>query len=321
MIAKLTWISDPRTVNVGESQTPRKVRDGILSDETGQINVSFWGEELLNDIQQIQKNKVCKFSRLALQSNYGLKLTSTSNTVVLGTDIKLKINWDNLNIPSNTTQRLCCPQVMSAKVTTFLQCVNIDCRKKVVPFHGETVVSCQSPTCRRKMLVERCRQSYSLGITVHDDITAKQHVLTVFPKVVETFFSSSEINIDTLENRVLSLSKIHFTVNRRKIVIKMQPHQERSDKVEDQSVQDASTSNIRHTDTAAIPEDGPQQQDFPSTSVSSTKPSTEITKDPLTSDNNSPAKVARHLQLEDIHGQKEEVTHSSTFTLSTPKEN
>ena len=84
-------------------------------------------------------------------------------------------------------------------------------------------------------------------------------------------------------------------MNRRKIVVKIEPHQERSDKVQDQSVQDPSTSNITPTDTAATLEDGPQKEDLPTKNIRSTKLSTEVKKDPPSKDNNTPTKVARHI--------------------------
>ena len=92
--ANIKWVSDARTVAVGEHQIPRQVRDGILADDTGTINVSFWGQDL---IEQIKENTTYKITKLVIVSNFGIKLASAANTVCQESESKLKIDWDKLN--------------------------------------------------------------------------------------------------------------------------------------------------------------------------------------------------------------------------------
>ena len=221
--ANIKWVSDARTVAVGEHQIPRQVRDGILADDTGTINVFFWGQDL---IEQIKENTTYKITKLVTVSNFGIKLTSTANTICQESESKLKIDWDKLNC-QDLNQVICSPEIMSAKLTKYLVCVNIDCKKKVTPFQGDITVTCTNSTCRRKMLVQRCKESFSLEITLQEP-SGKQHNVTVFPKTLESFYQKKNkiIQIDELEDEMLEFNFLDFTVNRRKIVIKMEDHLE-----------------------------------------------------------------------------------------------
>ena len=50
-------------------------------------------------------------------------------------------------------------------------------------------------TCKRKMLVKRCKSIYTAEITV-EDIEAKQHIVTVFPNILETLNAEPTENLD-----------------------------------------------------------------------------------------------------------------------------
>ena len=94
-------------------------------------------------------------------------------------DEDIVVNWEEHNIqPLKTT--LCCPQVESARVHSFLQCVNHDCKKKVTPYPGETKVTCNAATCRRKMLVEWCKRNFNIEITLlTNECTTSGHCIPV----------------------------------------------------------------------------------------------------------------------------------------------
>ena len=194
-----------------------------MADDTGTINVSFWGQDL---IEQIKENTTYKITKLVIVSNFGIKLASAANTICQESESKLKIDWDKLNC-QDLNQVICSPEIMSAKLTKYLVCVNIDCKKKVTPFQGDITVTCTNSTCRRKMLVQRCKESFSLEITLQEP-SGKQHNVTVFPKTLESFYQKKNkiIHIDELEDEMLEFNFLDFTVNRRKILIKMEDHLE-----------------------------------------------------------------------------------------------
>ena len=217
----IRWQADTRTVAVGERQVPRQVRDGLLADQTGTITISIWGQDL---IDRIKENTTYKITKVVVQNNFGMKLTTTANTVCTEDSDKVNVNWENLN-PQAINHIICCPEIMSAKVLKYLTCVNTDCKKKVTPFQAENTVTCKSPSCNRKMLVSRCKTSFSAEITLQEP-SQRQHTVTIFPKTLETFYQKKGkvLNVDHLEDEMLEFQSFDFTVNRRKIVIKIEEH-------------------------------------------------------------------------------------------------
>ena len=73
----------------------------------------------------------------------------------------------------------------------------------------------------------KCKESFSLEITLQEQ-SGKQHNVTVFPKTMESFYQKKNkiIQINELEYEILEFRFLDFTVNHRKIVIKMEDHLE-----------------------------------------------------------------------------------------------
>ena len=88
------------------------------------------------------------------------------------------------------------------------------CQKKVVPFPGETLVTCSNATFQRKIKVTRCKELFTLEITL-EDLTLTQTTVTVFPPVIKKVFSGPE---EDMEEFFLSLEKYDFIVNKKRIV-------------------------------------------------------------------------------------------------------
>ena len=83
-----------------------------------------------------------------------------------------------------------------------------------MPYPGEQVVTCGNTTCGRKMRVNRCRDLFTIKITL-EDVTMKQTLVRAFPNVIHTFFSGTT---EQIEDYVLSLEKRDFAINKKKIL-------------------------------------------------------------------------------------------------------
>ena len=83
-----------------------------------------------------------------------VKQTTTINTTAALCD-KKEIDWKKYIV--NDATNFCSPDVTSIRVNSFLQCVNTECLKKVVPYAGETKVTCF--VCIRKVLLKRYKRS------------------------------------------------------------------------------------------------------------------------------------------------------------------
>ena len=76
---------------------------------------------------------------------------------------------------------VCCPVVETALVQSFYIGVNIVCKKKVTTYSGELTTTCQNPRCKRKMLLQRCKQAYLVELTL-TNADGNQEIYTVFPE-------------------------------------------------------------------------------------------------------------------------------------------
>ena len=149
VIGKISWLEERQNL-CGPQKKLRTVRTAVLADESASIKLSVWGEL----IKEIGETETYKLTSLKTEDYFGLRLATVADTAIMKADEDIVVNWEEHNIqPLKTT--LCCPQVESARVHSFLQCVNHDCKKKVTPYPGETKVTCNAATCRRKMLVKR----------------------------------------------------------------------------------------------------------------------------------------------------------------------
>ena len=149
----------------------------------------------------------------------GKRLVTTSCTQLTESADKLDINWSNHDISPMTT-RYCCPSIESVKVNTYLQCANINCKRKVVPFPGETKVRCSK--CDRVMRVSRCSRGVNVDFTITHE--GKQDVVTAFADGLNNVIQITDQSDDQIEDVMLDLSNIDFCVNRKKVVTSMLKH-------------------------------------------------------------------------------------------------
>jgi replication factor A1 len=73
VVAKVDSVGDPRTVNLKAGGT-NTVADAIVSDETGTIKLSLWGEDI---------NKVQAGERLSIENGY-INTFKGENSISIG---------------------------------------------------------------------------------------------------------------------------------------------------------------------------------------------------------------------------------------------
>ena len=221
---KVRWLEEKRTIQVGENKITRNVRDGILADETGAIKVSVWGELL----EQINENTTYHLTSLEIRDYLGVKLTTTSMTSVTKLSTEVKVDWSVHNMERNEIE-LCCPSVDSIKMHEFLQCINSDCKKKVVPFLGEKKVRCNNQTCNRTMLVSRCKSITIYELTLTNKENDKQYIATAFDETIKKIIDmGTEQNTeDEIEDSLLELTNVDFKINNKKIITAMTIHDDK----------------------------------------------------------------------------------------------
>lgn len=207
ILGKVKWIGAERSVKVGVDKTrEKKVRDGVLGDQSGEIKISIWGDL----IDELLAEEVYMFKNVVIQHYNGIKISTTINTALEISGKHLDVDWENF-IPDE--HEVTVDSVLSCKVESFLCCVNVNCGRKVVPFPGERCVSCLS--CKRKMLVKRCCKKFNAEITISktDD---NQLTLTIFEKQLRELIPC--IELETLEENILHLDTFKLTYNTKKIV-------------------------------------------------------------------------------------------------------
>eukprot|EP00794_Sanderia_malayensis_P006495 gene6495-biopygen4810 len=212
---KLKWKQEGRTVFVGATRTQKTVRDATLADGTGYITISVWE----NLVDEVQEDIPLRFTDVIRQDFNGIKLTTTISTQVSDCDSKFPcIDWSQISA-TEQPDIICCPTVQCVKIDAFETCINISCKKKLTPYPGQKVATCN--VCKRKMLIERCPKTFTVEITVENS-GGKQYVLTAFPKAVIDYFGE-DMKLDTaaLEEAILSLQEVDIEVNVKKVAQKI----------------------------------------------------------------------------------------------------
>eukprot|EP00794_Sanderia_malayensis_P013286 gene13286-14661_t len=198
-----------------------------LQNDHQQGNFSIAGQlKWLHDartgdlINHVQEYLACKVTNVVTVSFNGLKLSTIAASTFTLTSKVFDISMQSIQ-SSDAKYTLCCPDIISVKIHPYLVCVNFDCKKKVTPYPGDATVSWKS--CKRRMLIKKCKQSYSCEITLQKK-DEKQITLTIFPDVVNNFCGVTDVNL--VEDALLVLEDVHFTFTQRKVVTKMFPHDE-----------------------------------------------------------------------------------------------
>lgn len=208
--------------HIPSNKTDQKVRDGTLTDSSGTIPISVWGES----ITKIEETN-CK-----LRHFYGKCLATTRTTRISPAEeqnISKVVEQKNENF-------ICCPNVLNVPVNSFLACDNKDCRKKINSTPGSKIVKCIN--CNRSMLVKNCYIDVTVNFTVEKD--GKEYSMTAFPKVMSLFLEKDIFNYkndtDTLIEGLLLLENIDFELSQNgRLVTKIQKHETKGTDTENSS--------------------------------------------------------------------------------------
>lgn len=207
----------------GPAQRPnetstKQVRDATLTDNSGSITLSIWGEH----ITQVTEEQFFTFTACKLRFYYGRCLTTTHATNVS------KAEAQELSTASQEQLQswICCPEVLNATVNAYPVCNNKDCRKKVSATPGTRVIKCIG--CNRSMLLNNCYLDMNVSLQLEKD--AKCYNLTAFPKVINEFLKEDiyiyKENTDRLVEKLLLLESVDFQLSTNmRLLVKMQKHE------------------------------------------------------------------------------------------------
>ena len=72
------------------------------------------------------------------------------------------------------------------------------------------------------MLTKRCKSSYICEVTVEDS-ESHQEIITLFPNLINRLFECV-LDVNEVEERLLSLEKHNFSFNKKKIATLVESH-------------------------------------------------------------------------------------------------
>ena len=210
---RINWLEDTRSVLCGPNKIKKSVHLGLIADETGSIKISIWGS-LIADVVE---DTPLFITSVKCEDYFGVRLSTISNSSLSKFENEIHVDWGKFDlVPQQTT--LCCPNIESVKVNSFLKCVNIECKRKVSPFPGETKVTCLNVTCKRKMLVKRCKKSFNVDLLVSDkDNDNIQHSITLFTQVLHNIIEVGDKINEIIEDELLEIENFDFTINKKKV--------------------------------------------------------------------------------------------------------
>ena len=200
------------------------MREALISDGTRTVKLTIWGD-LIDLIKEDQLIQLCNAS--SRHYNEELVITTNFSTSVCYLTESLEIEFDE-SLSSITSEEgnkndevICCPNIESMKVDSFLSCKV--CHKKVSIFPGTGL--CRCPNCKREFTVKlieslpACNQK----AVVLDLYTAGNRNLsvTVFGEVLVRFFGENVVANDIeLKTTLLNADKIDFTILKDKKIVK-----------------------------------------------------------------------------------------------------
>ena len=166
---------------------------------------------------KLRRIRCVKVSSLIVNEYNGIRLSTTSNSLFKEVAQQLNVSLPDVVRPIPDAL-VCCPVVETALVQSFYICVNIVCKKKVTLYSGELTTTCQNPRCKRKMLLQRCKQAYLVELTL-TNADGNQEIYTVFSETLEAYFET--VDKQTIEDTLLQLSNVDFHVNQKCIIVKI----------------------------------------------------------------------------------------------------
>lgn len=207
--------------HIPSNKTDQMVRDGILTDSSGTVPISVWGES----ITLIEETKFYNITDCRLRHFYGKCLTTTRTTRISPAEeqnISTVVEQKSENV-------ICCPDILNVAVNSFLTCNNKDCKKKINSTPGSKIVKCIN--CSKSMLVKNCYIDITVNFNVEKD--GKEYSITAFPRVISSFLDKDIFNYkddtDNLIEELLLLENIDFQLSQNgRLITKIHKHETNS---------------------------------------------------------------------------------------------
>ncbi|KAL9951677.1 hypothetical protein ACROYT_G044395 [Oculina patagonica] len=199
----------------------KEVRDALLTDSTGSITLSIWGEH----INQVTEGNFYTFTACKLRHFYGKCLATTRSTT-----ISQAKEQELSSAPQQLNTWLCCPDTLNVAINAYPVCNNKACKKKVSGNPGCRVIKCLS--CNRSMLLKNCYLEMNVNIDLEKE--QRPYNVTVFRKVINEFLGEDifayKDDTQTLIEKLLLLECVDYQLSTSsKLVTKMKSHQSEDD--------------------------------------------------------------------------------------------
>ena len=132
ILATVKWRHN--TKQIDSPKIMGRLCEAVLYDDSGSILLTVWGDL----IDSIEKCKTYKFHNLVLKNFFGLKLSTTTSTIITATSdadkVIPKLYESDLKehekmINDKLHPKLCCPELFGITVTVRPSCVNVSCTK------------------------------------------------------------------------------------------------------------------------------------------------------------------------------------------------
>ena len=214
------------------AQSSRKVREAIIADNTGHIQISVWEEHF----ESIKENKFYQFSDVSVKYFYGYKLTTRRETHVTELETSEKFDWSTVDIDDYvqrendavkaTSPVICCPQIMAVMVNISPVCTNGNCSGNIEFEAGSKLANCLS--CKKRMLLKNCPKLFQCVIDITQEGVTKS--ITASEAVVAEFFKEDQLLSkyhsapQSLEDKILMLENIDFHLTSRNTITRMEAH-------------------------------------------------------------------------------------------------
>ena len=135
ILATVKWRHN--TKQIDSPKIMGRLCEAVLYDDSGSILLTVWGDL----IDSIEKCKTYKFHNLVLKNFFGLKLSTTTSTIITATsdadkvipklcesDLKEHLHHEKM-INDKLHPKLCCPELFGITVSVRPSCVNVSCTK------------------------------------------------------------------------------------------------------------------------------------------------------------------------------------------------
>ena len=155
IIATIKWFHNMKQIN--SPKVKGRLHEAVLYD----IAITFFLTVWRDLIDSKEECKTFEFHNLALNNFFGLKLSTTTSTIITATsdadkvipnlcESDLKEHLDHEKMINNKLHpKLCCPELFGTTISVGQSCINKSCTKALQIVPGSRIVTCIS--CKMTM--------------------------------------------------------------------------------------------------------------------------------------------------------------------------